>query len=45
MRYWSNSFEARLHEFGEGYHNTDANNLDNNVFCMPCVGIKAIGSV
>ena len=45
MRYWSNSFEARLHEFGEGFHNTDANNLDNNVFCMPCIGIKAIGSV
>ena len=44
-RYWSNSFEASLHKFGEGFHNTDANNLDNNVFCMPCVGIKAIGSV
>ena len=44
-RYWSNSFEASIHKFGEGFHNTDANNLDNNVFSMPCVGIKAIGSV
>ena len=44
-RYWSNSFEASLHKFGEGFHNTDANNLDNNVFSIPCVGIKAIGSV
>ena len=45
MRYWSNSFEASIHKFGEGFHNTDANNLDNNVFSMPCIGIKAIGSV
>ena len=44
-RYWSNAFEATLHQFGEGFHNTDTNNLDNNVFSMPCVGIKAIGAV
>jgi len=45
MRNWTNSYEGSIHKLGEGFNNTDTNNFDNNVFSMPCVGIKAIGSI
>ena len=45
MRYWSNSFEGTIHEFGEAFAAGVPDDLQNNIFCMPCVGIKAIGSV
>ena len=45
MRYWSNSFEGTIHEFGEAFDTSVPDDLQNNIFCMPCVGIKAIGSV
>tara|TARA_R100000353_G_scaffold66102_1_gene51370 strand:+ start:1041 stop:1733 length:693 start_codon:yes stop_codon:yes gene_type:complete len=45
MRYWASNYEATIHKYGEAFKVDEANNLDNNVFSMPCVGIKAIGSV
>jgi len=44
MRYWSSSFEGTIHEFGEAFRESDGS-FENNQFCMPCVGIKAIGAV
>ena len=45
MRYWASNYEASIHKLGEGFQVSQANNLDNNVFSMPCVGIRAIGSI
>tara|TARA_A100001388_G_scaffold274246_1_gene257542 strand:+ start:570 stop:1292 length:723 start_codon:yes stop_codon:yes gene_type:complete len=45
MRYWANNYEATIHQYGEAFKVDEANNLHNNVFSMPCIGIKAIGSV
>ena len=43
MRYWASNYEASIHKLGEGFEVGQADNLNNNVFSMPCVGIKAIG--
>ena len=43
-RRWSNTFPGRIHGMGEGLRSSDGL-FDNNVFRMPNVGIKAIGSV
>ena len=45
MRYWASNYEATIHKYGEAFKVDEANNLDNNVFSMPCVGIRAIGAV
>ena len=42
MRYWSSSFEGTIHEFGEAIRESDGS-FENNQFCMPCVGVKALG--
>tara|TARA_R100000278_G_scaffold60174_1_gene49131 strand:- start:63 stop:785 length:723 start_codon:yes stop_codon:yes gene_type:complete len=44
MRYWSSSYEGSIHRFGEAFRASDQS-FENNQFHMPCVGIKAIGSV
>ena len=44
MRYWSSSYEGRIHMCGEGFRASDGS-FENNQFSIPCVGIKAIGSV
>ena len=43
MRYWASNYEASIHKLGEGFEVGQADNLNNSVFSMPCVGIKAIG--
>ena len=44
FRRWSSSYSGRIHYAGEGLRLSDSA-FDNNVFRMPAVGIKAIGSV
>ena len=43
-RRWDSNNEARVHLLGEGIRSSD-NSFENSQFTMPCVGIKAIGSV
>lgn len=44
FRRWSSSHSGNIHFMGEGLRASDGL-FDNNVFRMPSVGIKAIGSV
>ena len=44
FRRWNSSYAGRIHYMGEGLRASDSS-FDNNVFRMPSVGIKAIGSV
>ena len=44
MRYWASNFEGRIHACGEGFRASDQS-FENNQFSIPCIGIKAIGSV
>ena len=44
MRYWASNFEGRIHMCGEGFRASDGS-FENNQFSIPCIGIKAIGSV
>ena len=44
MRYWSSSYEGRIHQCGEGFRSSDGS-FENNQFSIPCVGIKAIGII
>ena len=44
FRRWNSSYAGRIHYMGEGLRASDSA-FDNNVFRMPSVGIKAIGSV
>ena len=44
FRRWSSSYSGNIHFMGEGLRVSDGL-FDNNVFRMPSVGIKAIGSV
>ena len=44
MRYWASNYEGRIHMCGEGFRASDGS-FENNQFSIPCIGIKAIGSV
>ena len=44
MRYWASNYEGRIHTFGESFRASDGS-FENNQLSIPCVGIKAIGSV
>ena len=44
MRYWANNYEGAIHKYGEAIRASDGS-FENNQFSIPCVGIKAIGSV
>ena len=44
FRRWNSSYSGRIHIAGEGLRASDLT-FQNNQFRMPCVGIKAIGSV
>ena len=44
FRRWNSTYSGRIHYMGEGLRASDSA-FDNNVFRMPSVGIKAIGSV
>ena len=43
-RYWASNYEGRIHTFGESIRSSDGS-FENNQLSIPCVGIKAIGSV
>ena len=43
FRRWSGSYSGYIHSMGEGLN--DSGSFINNVFAMPSVGIKAIGSI
>lgn len=44
MRYWASNYEGRIHTFGESFRSSDGS-FENNQLSIPCVGIRAIGSV
>ena len=44
MRYWASNYEGRIHTFGESFRSSDGS-FENNQLSIPCVGIRAIGSI
>ena len=43
FRRWSSSYSGYIHSMGEGLN--DSGSFVNNIFAMPSVGIRAIGSI